>query len=79
MGERRAGRYLEKPAPGSPTAAWTEGVDATFIANVVDSAVQIREELRSQRIVLVDGRHLPQSIALTPAATGLELVGGGTP
>ena len=71
--------YLEKPAPGSPTAAWTEGVDATFIANVVSSAVQIREELRSQRIVLVDGRHLPQSIALTPAATGLELVGGGVP
>jgi hypothetical protein len=69
--------YLQKPAPGSPAAAWGEGVDATFIGGVVESVVQIREELRSQRIVLVDGRHLPQSIALTPAATGLELVGGG--
>jgi hypothetical protein len=39
----------------------------------------IREELRSQRIVLVDGRHLPQSIALTPAAAGLELVGAEIP
>ncbi len=69
--------YLQKPVPGSPAAAWGEGVDATFIGGVVDSVVQIREELRSQRIVLVDGRHLPQSIALTPAAAGLELVGGG--
>ncbi len=71
--------YLQKPAPGSPMAAWGEAVDATFIANVVESAVEIREELRSQRIVLVDGRHLPQSITLTPSAAGLELAGGGTP
>lgn len=71
--------YLQKPAPGSPAAAWAGGVDATFIAGVVESTVQIREELRSQRIVLVDGRHLPQSIALTPAAAGLELVGTGSP
>lgn len=71
--------YLEKPAPGSATAAWAGAVDATFVGNVVDSVVQIREELRSQRIVLVDGRHLPQSITLTPAASGLELVGGGKP
>lgn len=71
--------YLEKPAPGSPTAAWTGGVDASFVANVVESATAIREDLRSQRIVLVDGRHLPQEISLTPAAVGLELVGGGTP
>jgi hypothetical protein len=71
--------YLQKPAPGSSAAAWKGAVDATFIANVVDSVVQIREELRSQRIVLVDGRHLPQSITLTPSAAGLELVGGGTP
>jgi hypothetical protein len=70
--------YLQKPVPGSSTAAWGGAVDATFIANVVESVVEIREELRSQRIVLVDGRHLPQSIALTPAAAGLELVGGGT-
>lgn len=71
--------YLQKPAPGSPAAAWGGGVDATFISAVVDSVIGIREELRSQRIVLVDGRYLPQSIALTPAAAGLELVRGGTP
>jgi len=68
--------YLQKPAPGSPVAAWTEAVDASFVQNVVLSVGAIKEELRSQRIVLVDGRHLPQSIALTPAAAGLELVGG---
>jgi hypothetical protein len=71
--------YLEKPAPGSPAAAWTEGVDASVVQNVVLSVGAIREELRSQRIVLVDGRHLPQSIALTPAAAGLELVGAEIP
>ena len=31
--------------------------------------------LDAQRIVMVDGRHLPQSIALTPKAAGVELVG----
>lgn len=71
--------YLQRPAPGSPAAAWGQGVDATFISNVVEAVVEIREELRSQRIVLVNGRHLPQSITLTPSAAGLELVGSGTP
>jgi hypothetical protein len=71
--------YLQRPVPGSPAAAWGQGVDVTFISNTVDSVVEIREELRSQRIVLVDGRHLPQSITLTPSAAGLELVGSGTP
>lgn len=70
--------YLQPPVPGSSAAAWGGGVDVTFIANVVESVVAIREDLRSQRIVLVDGRHLPQSITLTPSAAGLELVGGGT-
>ncbi|HEX6901525.1 MAG TPA: hypothetical protein VF789_17490 [Thermoanaerobaculia bacterium] len=70
---------LNKPAPESPLAAWGE------CAEVLDSRIlpraigDIRRELNSQRIVLVDGRHLPQSIALGPAASGqLELVGGGS-
>jgi hypothetical protein len=71
--------YLRKPAPGSPAAAWTEAVDASFVQSVMLSVNAIREELRSQRIVLVDGRHLPQSIVLTPAAAGLELVGAEIP
>ncbi|PYQ59438.1 MAG: hypothetical protein DMF53_18820 [Acidobacteria bacterium] len=35
----------------------------------------VRDTLDSQRIVMVDGRLLPQSIALSPQAAGLELVG----
>ena len=40
------------------------------------SAPIVRDALASQRIVMVDGRILPQSIALSPAAAkALELVG----
>jgi hypothetical protein len=39
-------------------------------------ADRIRKELDAQRIVMVEGRHLPQSIALTSKAAGVELVGG---
>lgn len=41
------------------------------------TTLAFRQELASQRIVMVDGRILPQSIALSPlAASRLELAGG---
>jgi len=65
---------LGEPEPGSAAAAWgnievlkdEKGLERAFRA--------LREELDSQRIVMVDGRLLPQSISLTPKA-GVELVG----
>jgi hypothetical protein len=30
--------------------------------------------MESQRIVWLEGRHLPQSIALSPAASGVEML-----
>jgi hypothetical protein len=67
--------YLGAPKPGSAAAAWgAEEMVQTWQAAA--GAKRIRQELDSQRIVMVDGRHLPQSIALTPKAVGVELVGG---
>jgi hypothetical protein len=69
---------MKTPAPDSPLAAWGECKDAKITQTLSLAVEEIRRELDSQRIVLVDGRHLPQSITLGPAASGqLELVGGG--
>ncbi len=67
---------LKKPAPDSPLAAWGGCKDAKSAQTLTLAVEEIRLELDSQRIVLVDGRHLPQSITLTPAAGPVELVGG---
>ena len=69
---------LEDPAPGSPSAAWGECVNVTSARNLLRGMDEIREELEAQRIIMVDGRHLPQAIGLSEAAAGIELVGGGT-
>ena len=66
---------LKKPAADSPLAAWGECRDAKSSQILTLAIEEIRLELESQRIVLVDGRHLPQSIALTPAARQVELIG----
>lgn len=67
---------LDDPKPGSTAAAWGAVKIDTY--RTLSAAVgRIRDELDSQRIVLVAGRFLPQSIALTPAAKGAELAGAG--
>jgi hypothetical protein len=67
--------YLGTPQPGSAAAAW--GADeVTQSWHVGAGTDRIRKELDAQRIVMVEGRHLPQSIALTSKAAGVELVGG---
>ncbi|HEV8582407.1 MAG TPA: hypothetical protein VGX68_25350 [Thermoanaerobaculia bacterium] len=70
---------LEEPAPGSPLAAWGTCENVTAAPGIVNGMDRIRKELDAQRIILVDGRHLPQSIALSSAAIGVELVGERTP
>ncbi len=67
--------YLGTPQPGSEAVAWgAEEVTQTWHAAA--RADRVRKELDSQRIVMVDGCYLPQSIALTPKAAGAELVSG---
>jgi hypothetical protein len=63
-------------APGATAAAWGPSENIAVVSNLYRAAEELRRQLDSQRIVLVDGRHLPQSIALSPTATGLELVAG---
>jgi hypothetical protein len=67
---------LSKPAPGSIAAAWGLGEDVSEVRAPYRAVETLREQLESQRIVMVDGRLLPQSIALSPQASGVELVGG---
>jgi hypothetical protein len=67
---------LSKPAPGSIAAAWGLGEDVSEVRAPYRAVETLREQLESQRIVMVDGRLLPQSIALSPKASGVELVGG---
>ncbi len=66
---------LEKPAPGSLAEAWGPSENIDLTENLYKAAGELRRLLDSQRIVMVDGRLLPQSIALSPKAAGLDLVG----
>ncbi len=70
--------YLHAPPPGSPLAGWG-GTEVTFDRNLKLAVEAIRDELASQRIVLVEGRHLPQAIRLEGPADGLTLAGRTAP
>jgi hypothetical protein len=71
---------LGTPAPGSFAASWGATEDVSAVKNLYRAFEDLRAELRSQRIVLVDGRHLPQAVTLGPAARNVELAGGnGSP
>jgi hypothetical protein len=70
---------LEEPAAGSSLTAWGACENVTAAPDLLGAMDRIREELDAQRIILVDGRHLPQAISLSPAAAGVELVGGEVP
>jgi hypothetical protein len=67
---------LGKPASGSVAEAWGPSEDVSVTPTLYRAVGELRELLDSQRIVMVDGRYLPQSISLTPKAAGMELVGG---
>jgi len=60
--------------PQTPAAqAWGGGEDVSTLDRLEKAVGRLRTELDAQRIVWLEGRHLPQSIALTPAAHGVEL------
>jgi hypothetical protein len=68
---------LGKPTPGTFATSWGPIVEVDEVPNLYRAVDSLRQELRSQRIVLVDGRYLPQSVTLGPAARGVEMVSGG--
>jgi hypothetical protein len=53
--------------------AWGGAEDVSTLDRMERAVARLRADLASQRIVWLEGRHLPQSIDLTPAARGLEL------
>ncbi|HET9211084.1 MAG TPA: hypothetical protein VFR03_11835, partial [Thermoanaerobaculia bacterium] len=63
------------PQPGSAAAFWGQVEIIRQERDLRRAVAALREVLDAQRIVMVDGRHLPQSIALTPKAAGVELAG----
>lgn len=64
---------------GADTAlarAWGPVEDVSSLPRMKEAVARLRGELDRQQIVWLDGRHLPQDIALTPAAAeGAELAG----
>lgn len=59
-------------------AAWGPGDKVAALRGVYKGVNDLKEDLESQRIVWVEGRHLPQSITLAPAAAPFfELLPGG--
>jgi hypothetical protein len=66
--------------PQSPAAkAWSGAEDVSTVEKLAQAVTRLRAELESQRIVWLEGRYLPQSISLTPAARDVELPAARVP
>jgi hypothetical protein len=65
---------LENRTADRVAAAWGPAEDVSSFAKLKGAFEKLRRELDSQQIVWVEGRHLPQQIALSSAAQGIELV-----
>jgi hypothetical protein len=61
---------------GSPAArAWGAAEDVSTLPKLEAAVAKLRAELDAQKIVWIEGRHLPQAVALSPSARGVELPG----
>lgn len=56
-------------------AVWGEVEDVSSAERLRGATERLLGELAAQRVVWLEGLHLPQSVLLTPAAHGIELVG----
>ena len=65
---------LESRTADRVAAAWGSAEDVSSYARMKKAFERLRAELDSQQMVWVEGRHLPQQIALSEAAQGIELV-----
>jgi hypothetical protein len=70
---------LSAKAEGPFAMAWGPAMEVQSTGGLAAAVAALRRDLDSQRIVMVDGRHLPQSIQLGPAARDVELVAGKAP
>lgn len=67
---------LESPKKNPGLAVWGDVEVVSSVPRLSKAVAKLRREMESQRIVWLEGRHLPQSIALSPAATGVEMLTG---
>lgn len=65
---------LENRTVDRIAAAWGRAEDVSSFAKLKRAFEKLRQELDSQQMVWVEGRYLPQQIALSSAAQGIELV-----
>jgi hypothetical protein len=70
---------LENPRRNPGVASWGDVEVISSIPRLSKAVAELRTELASQRIVWLEGRHLPQSIALTPEAKGIEMLTAKSP
>ncbi|HEY6064504.1 MAG TPA: hypothetical protein VIY96_00010 [Thermoanaerobaculia bacterium] len=68
---------LESRTADRVAAAWGPTEDVSSFAKLKVAFEKLRSELDSQQMVWIEGRHLPQQIALGEKAQGVELVGSG--
>lgn len=61
----------------SSMKAWGDVQDASNAAALDTAFRKAAVDLERQRVVLIEGRHLPQSIHLSPKAAGIEIVAAG--
>lgn len=65
---------VEKGAAESPAlAGWGQVEDASNLNRFRSAVARLRDALEEQRVVWVEGTHLPQSISLGPPAAGIAL------
>jgi hypothetical protein len=65
---------LESRTADRVAATWGSVEDVSSFAKLKVAFGRLRQELDSQQMVWVEGRHLPQQVALSSAAQGIELV-----
>lgn len=65
---------LKSPAAQPLAKAWGTVTDVSSFAQLEQAVARLKECLAAQRIVWIEGRHLPQDITLSPTVTGVELV-----
>lgn len=65
---------LVDPATRPEFARWGEVVDVSSVDKLRKAFLLLKADLRSQRVVWFEGKHLPQKIALTEKAVGVDLV-----
>ena len=65
---------LTSPSTQPLAKSWGEVEDVSSVDRLARALERLKADLASQRVVWIPGRFLPQEIALSEKAVGLELV-----